>query len=48
MKKQGKIVQMSASFRAETQRLETLYQQKLAEVEALKQSLLHPAFTGQL
>jgi len=32
----------------ETQRLESLYQQKLAALEALKKSLLHQAFTGQL
>jgi type I restriction enzyme S subunit len=31
-----------------TQRLERIYQQKLAELEALKKSLLHQAFTGQL
>ncbi len=33
---------------AETQRLATLYQRKLAALEALKKSLLHQAFTGQL
>ena len=33
---------------AETQRLESIYQQKLAALEALKKSLLHQAFTGQL
>ena len=33
---------------AETQRLESLYQQKLAALEALKKSLLHQAFTGAL
>jgi type I restriction enzyme S subunit len=32
----------------ETQRLEFLYQQKLAALEALKKSLLHQAFSGQL
>ena len=32
----------------ETQNLESLYQQKLAALEALKKSLLHQAFTGQL
>ncbi|XVJ60356.1 MAG: restriction endonuclease subunit M [Tepidisphaera sp.] len=32
----------------ETQRLESLAQQKLAALDALKKSLLHQAFTGQL
>jgi type I restriction enzyme S subunit len=33
---------------AETQRLASIYQRKLAALEALKKSLLHQAFTGQL
>lgn len=33
---------------AETQRLAALYTRKLAALEALKKSLLHQAFTGQL
>lgn len=33
---------------AETHRLETIYQQKLALLEELKKSLLHQAFTGKL
>ena len=32
----------------ETQRLESLYQRKLAALDALKKSLLHQAFSGQL
>ena len=32
----------------ETQRLTCLYEQKLATLEALKKSLLHQAFTGNL
>jgi type I restriction enzyme S subunit len=32
----------------ETQRLESIYQQKLTALEALKKSLLHRAFTGEL
>ena len=36
------------SLRAETQRLESIYQQKLVALEALKKSLLHQAFTGEL
>ena len=35
-------------LRGETQRLESIYQRKLAALESLKKSLLHQAFTGQL
>jgi type I restriction enzyme S subunit len=33
---------------AETQRLASLYQQKLTALDDLKKSLLHQAFSGQL
>ena len=33
---------------AETQRLARLYERKLASLEALKKSLLHQAFSGEL
>jgi type I restriction enzyme S subunit len=33
---------------AETERIGSIYQQKLAALEALKKSLLHQAFTGKL
>lgn len=33
---------------AKTQRLESLYQQKLTALDGLKKSLLHQAFSGQL
>ena len=36
------------AFDPETQRLESIYQRKLAALEELKKSLLHQAFTGQL
>jgi type I restriction enzyme S subunit len=36
------------ALRAETQRLESIYHQKLAALEALKKSLLDQAFTGAL
>lgn len=36
------------SLREETQRLESLYQQKLRALIDLKKSLLHQAFSGQL
>jgi type I restriction enzyme S subunit len=46
--KQIEIVAMLDASREETQRLESLYQQKLAALEALKKSLLNEAFSGQL
>lgn len=45
---QSKIVARIESLAAETQRLESLYQQKLAALAALKKSLLHQAFSGAL
>jgi type I restriction enzyme S subunit len=33
---------------AETQRLAHLYERKIAALEALKKSILHQAFSGQL
>lgn len=45
---QARIIAQLDSLREETQRLESLYQQKLAALEALKKSMLHHAFSGQL
>ena len=45
---QHQIVAKLNSISAETQRLASIYQQKLAALEALKKSLLHQAFSGQL
>ncbi len=45
---QSKVVAKLDAFRVETQRLESVYQRKLAALEALKKSLLHQAFTGEL
>lgn len=42
------IVSCLRAASAETRRLESLYRQKLAALDALKQSLLHQAFTGVL
>ena len=42
------IVARLDALRTETQCLESLYQQKHAALAALKKSLLHQAFTGQL
>jgi type I restriction enzyme, S subunit len=48
VEQQASIVASIKSLQEETQRLESLYQQKLAALDALKQSLLHQAFSGQL
>ena len=45
---QEEIVSKLDSLREETQRLARLYERKLAALEALKKSLLHQAFTGEL
>jgi type I restriction enzyme S subunit len=47
-KEQLAVVAKFDALRKETQRLESIYQQKLAALEALKKSLLHQAFSGQL
>jgi len=48
IKEQERVVDKLDNFRAETQRLESIYKRKLAALEALKKSLLHQAFTGGL
>lgn len=45
---QERIVSTMDTVREETQRLESLYQRKLAALDELKKSLLHQAFSGQL
>ncbi|MEK6784018.1 MAG: restriction endonuclease subunit S [Nitrospirota bacterium] len=45
---QRAIVRTLNVLAEETQRLESIYQQKLAALEALKKSLLHQAFSGEL
>ena len=45
---QKKIAAKLESLGVETQRLACLYERKLAALEALKKSLLHQAFSGQL
>ena len=45
---QRQIVAKLDAIVAETQRLESIYRQKLAALDALKKSLLHQAFSGQL
>ncbi len=48
LEEQRLIASRLDTLRAETQRLESIYQQKLAALDELKKSLLHQAFTGQL
>jgi type I restriction enzyme, S subunit len=45
---QSKIVAKVGALRAETQRLESIYQRKLAALDELKKSLLQQAFSGEL
>jgi type I restriction enzyme, S subunit len=45
---QGRIVSKLDSLLDEVYRLEAVYLQKLTALDALKKSLLHQAFTGQL
>jgi type I restriction enzyme S subunit len=47
-REQQKITEQLDGLREETQRLESIYKQKLAVLEALKKTLLHQAFTGKL
>jgi type I restriction enzyme S subunit len=48
LSEQKQIVSQLDALAAETQRLETLYTQKLAALAELKKSLLHQAFSGEL
>lgn len=45
---QQEIVLHLTTLQKETQRLESIYQRKLAALDELKKSLLHQAFSGQL
>ena len=46
--KQVEIAKKLDALEAETQRLESVYRRKLTALDALKKSLLHQAFTGEL
>jgi len=46
--KQNYLVTKMDELAAETQRLETIYRQKIAALKELKQSILQKAFTGEL
>ncbi|KXK40323.1 MAG: restriction modification system DNA specificity domain-containing protein, partial [Bacteroidetes bacterium OLB9] len=45
---QQTIVRQLDALRAETQKLEAVYQQKIANLEELKKSILQKAFNGEL
>ncbi|MBN1924476.1 MAG: restriction endonuclease subunit S [Prolixibacteraceae bacterium] len=48
LKEQKAVVQKLDALRAETQKLEAIYQQKLLNLEELKKSVLQKAFNGEL
>jgi type I restriction enzyme S subunit len=48
LEQQHIIVEKLLALSAETQRLARIYEQKLAALDALKKSLLHQAFSGEL
>lgn len=48
LEQQKLLVKGFITFSAQTQRLESLYQRKIAALDELKQSLLQQAFSGQL
>jgi type I restriction enzyme S subunit len=48
LSEQQSIVKLINSLSTATQRLESLYQRKLAALDELKKSLLHRAFSGEL
>jgi type I restriction enzyme S subunit len=45
---QEAIIERAEKIENETQRLESIYQQKVAALDELKQALLHQAFSGEL
>ena len=48
LKEQAKVIRVISELESAVARLESIYQQKLAALEALKKSLLHQAFSGRL
>lgn len=48
LKEQKAVVQKLDALRAETQKLEAIYQKKLDDLEELKKSILQKAFAGEL
>ncbi len=48
LERQKAVVEAIDALHTETQRLESIYKQKLAALNELKKSLLHEAFSGEL
>ncbi|QQS30157.1 MAG: hypothetical protein IPM47_04185 [Sphingobacteriales bacterium] len=48
LKEQQAIVRQLDALRAETQKLEAVYQKKIDDLEELKKSILQKAFAGEL
>jgi type I restriction enzyme S subunit len=48
LSEQRAVAATLTSLRDETARLASIYERRLAALDALKQSLLHQAFTGAL
>ncbi len=48
LERQESTIKKLDTFRAETQRLESIYKRKIAALDELKRSLLHQAFNGNL
>lgn len=48
VKQQNELAAKLDALHQETQRLEAIYQRKLAALDALKKSLMHQAFNGAL
>ena len=48
LKEQNKLVKELDNFSYETKKLETIYQQKINDLEELKKSVLQKAFSGEL
>ena len=48
IKEQEKVVQNINTLKAETKKLESIYTQKIADLEEMKKSVLQKAFSGQL
>src|SRR5690606_7178935 len=48
LKEQQTIVRQLDALRVETQKLEAVYQKKIADLEELKKSILQKAFAGEL
>ena len=45
---QKQLIEKAETLRAETQKLEAVYQKKISDLEELKKSILQIAFAGEL